>query len=202
MSSFDFRRSAQGERGVSAPAPSLTPDLESNYGLDYDYVGLYDRDMKNHGKVMPETAELINKKIRSTNSSLCYQSTMFMASSVSAAYAEEQNQRVFDQEQINPSDGIPAYVERMLYHGPGKTAAEYNHDSMDMKSEFYNTVYYCDSVLSDRTKHVLGSEYKQYADYRRELSPKMTSQVQSSGNRRDYDAGIPVLSTDNDQFSL
>lgn len=210
MGVFDFTKSATGRGGVSAPAPAPvrepTPDLESNYDLDYGYVALYDRDMKNYGEVLPNTAQAINKQIRQTNTNMDFRGIGFDASAMMADYASWQHDFVLEQENINPDDGVPAYVESMMYKGPQGNSVEYKAQGQDMKNEFYNTVYYCKDVLSEVTLRILGDDYQTYASDRmaaeRMASSRSTKPSQNKPVRRDYDAGIMIPSGNDDQYTL
>lgn len=154
-----------GARGTSAP--------ESKYGLNYDYVRLFDRDMGRFHNVRQETAAEINKQIQQASVSMSLQSTMFGASAMAAGYSQWQNQFVLENENINPNDGVPSYVSAMMYDGPGGSEAEYKAKEDGIQSEFYDTVYYCDSVLTPVTRNVLGADYRAYAAQRREAENQL-----------------------------
>lgn len=207
MGMFDFAKSAAGGRGGNTPAPSpaYTPDLESNYDLDYGYVALYDRDMKNHGEVLPETVRKINKQIRQTNVNMSFRDMGFDASAMMADYTDWQHDFVMQQENINPNDGIPAYVESMMYKGPTGTSVQYKAQGQDMKNEFYNTVYYCKDVLNDVTLRTLGSDYTDYAKSRMQAESAQSVKPQPGGSvRRSYepDPFFSVPSGSDDQYGF
>lgn len=212
MGLFDFTKPANGGRGKNAPTPvpvrtpMPTPDLESNYDLDYGYVALYDRDMKNYGKVLSDTAKTINREIRQTNANMDFRGIGFDASAMMAEYAQWQHNFVLEQENINPDDGIPAYAESMMYKGPDGSSVQYKAQGQDMKNEFYNTVYYCKDVLNEVTLRVLGDDYLTYAADRMQAeSSANRSRAATAGQntpvRRDYDAGISIPDANNDQYT-
>lgn len=82
----------------------------------------------------------------------------------SAVYAEEFNKNVLENENINPKDGIPAYVERMLMPTGDSSVTDDDLDQVfknDLE-KIYEKAFSVRDKLTDATKDALGDDYTKF----------------------------------------
>lgn len=143
---------------------SFQNPYSSNYGLNYDFVKLYDADMKRYGFVLDDHINTINHMIGNTDTDMNMKAMNLDAMAIAAEYTTSQHALVCAQEGVASSDQLSKQGSAMLYHGPSESKDVLEGQAQDIRSEFYGHVRKMDHILSDKTRRILGRKYTDFCE--------------------------------------
>lgn len=175
-----------------------TKNWTSNCGADFSFLDDFLREKANLKFVRQSTQEIMSNQVLDAYQHIqeASQTEADDFLSESRAEAERLNEEIYARENINPDDGVPAYVEEQLHEVP-ETLSETDAAEVEKRRQFYLSELYdamrtegLDSYLLDGTMAVVNSDSFSFHAYDAEMTRQEIAEAEAEM------ADTPKLDTD------